>query len=161
MHARWLKMIYGPKEAEALGEFRQSVKDPTLWRLVHQTLYSQRHVGLSCPGGVDVGTIDYLKSIGFTGNFAIRYTNAPPRTPEVFEIPFETLLRHRRSGIVKDTMTPKGRRNRVFVAQAEWTAHKWDPVEYLRGGKLDHGDTLYLDKDGNEISSDTVPSEVA
>lgn len=157
MKPAWLKMIYVPgKEREALGEFRQSVKDPDLWRLVHQTSASQRYPKYRCPGGVDVGLIDYLDATGFAGTYVLRYKDT---AKTVFEIPMETLLRHRRSGLVEWTMTPRGRRHRVFIVDADWTTPKWDPAEYLAGPKrIQKGDTIHIDTDGNVIPHDRVLS---
>jgi hypothetical protein len=158
MRLSWIKMVYGPDDAEALGELRQSVKDPSLWRFVHQTRSSQRHAGYSSPGGVDIGLVTYLKSLAFKGTYVLRYSD----TGKVFEIPFETLLLHTRSGIVAHTKTRRGkRRYRVFVSEADWTNPKWDPAEFLAGGRIAHGDTIHIDTNGDVIAKEKVTSVLA
>lgn len=157
MRKSWVKMIYGPGDAEALGEFRESPTGKG-WRFVHQTVSSQRYAKYNCPGGVDVGLIAYLRDIGFAGTYVLHYTD----TNKTFEIPVEVLLRHLRSGIVAWTQTRKGqRRHRVFVVDADWATPKWAAAEYLAGGRIQRGDTVYLDKDGKVVPKDAVLSDVA
>lgn len=158
MRQAWVKMVYGPEDAEALGELRQSVKDPSLWRFVHQTRSSQRYAKYNCPGGVDVGLVAYLRSIGFTGTYVLRYSD----TGRVFELPFASLMTHLRSGITAHTRTREGkRRYRVFIAEADWATPKWDPAEYLAGGRTQRGDTIYIDQLGDVIPNERISSVLA